>query len=381
MVDLALSSMALAVYSRTQRHPAAAAEASSNYHRLLQVAQKRISHVQSQAPTEISIDICLLGAFLMGRYENVIHNFKDNEFTKSFASPQSWSHYDGMMAILKIWSESSNPYPATFIIKQTRRQVVKLSLLRRTSLPSWIKDGCRYGERGLELGYDRIMVRTIDLCHKLRNSREENDFHETRMEYLRSEAQELDEALQDWVAQISRVYPYRQHVLVESDSRSSRARHIYSSKVYSYSKADHAAIWLEYFAARLLVNHLWLGVFETSHPAASANLSHEAQRLACIAILQEMADSLASSIPYCLGKIKAIGGQSLVDRPSVEVATDDEITPYLVNWVAWPLTVASAIKHIDVDQQLWFRSELARLGRAIGDGVLQCADSNQWVKI
>ena len=381
MVDLALSCMALAVYSRTQRHPAAAAEASSRYQRLLQIAQKRVSDVQSQAANESSIDVCLLGAFLMGRYEGVIHNFRENELKKSFVSLQSWSHYDGIMAILKAWSDNLSQNPATFIIKHTRRQVIKLSLLRRYPLPNWILDGCQFGEHGLELDYDRIIVRVINLCHEMRDRRQKNDLPDTKAEQLRSEAQELDQALQDWVAQIPNIHPYRQHVLTQSDPRPRRAKHIYSSKVFSYSEPEHAAVWVEYFATRLLVNNIRLGILESSHSTASVDFTYKEQRLDCITTLQDMADSLASSIPFCLGEIKAIGAQSPIHKYSVEFGTNEEITPYLVNWVAWPLTIASTMKNIDIEQQLWFKSELARVGRAIGDGILQCANSDQWVVI
>jgi hypothetical protein len=62
MVDLALSSMALAVYSRIQQHPPAAIEASSRYYRLLRVAQERIAQLAIPTLDERDIDACLLAA-------------------------------------------------------------------------------------------------------------------------------------------------------------------------------------------------------------------------------------------------------------------------------------------------------------------------------
>ena len=77
MVDLALSSMALAVFSRTQKHPAAATEASPRYYRLLRVAQERIAQLGISTLDEQKIDACLLAIFLMGRYEGTMHHSGD----------------------------------------------------------------------------------------------------------------------------------------------------------------------------------------------------------------------------------------------------------------------------------------------------------------
>ena len=379
MVDLALSSMALAVYSRTQRHPPAATEASSRYCRLLQIAQERIAQIEILAVSESSIDACLLAVYLMGRYEGVTHYRGRLDSKDSLTSLQSWSHYSGVMAILKVWNDNLSHNTATFIIKHTRRQLLKLSLLSNIPLPDWILDGNRFGEHDLELDYDRIVVRMINLRYRSRNLQQKNGLQVAKAEELNNEARELDKALQDWVAQIPSIYSYHRHILTESDPWLWPKRHFYSSIVYSYSKPGSAAIWVEYFAARMLINSTRLRVLELSHPHSLVDFTYEEQRLECIATLKAMADSLASSIPFCLERFKAYGPDSPIREASVTSNTNEEIKPYLANWVVWPLTIASSLEQIDIEQQLWFRSELARLGRTIGDGLLECAETDQWV--
>lgn len=47
--------------------------------------------------------------------------------------------------------------------------------------------------------------------------------------------------------------------------------------------------------------------------------------------------------------------------------------------IVWPLSVVSGLKGVDEEQQPWFRSELARLGRILGDGVIESAESGNWI--
>jgi hypothetical protein len=379
MVDLALSSMALAVYSRTQQHPPAAAEAAAKYYRLLRVAQERTAQVGIRIPTldERNIDACLLAVFLMSRYEGTTHRPGDLNSKDSFKSLQSWSHHDGAMAILKVWNDNLSHNPATFIIKQTRRGLIKSSLLRNLPLPDWMLNGNRFGEHDLELDYDRIVIRTVNLHYASASLQQKNGLRIANAEELNNEARELDKALQDWAAQFPSTWSYQRHILTEPDPWP--RRHFYSSIVYSYSRPGYAAVWSQYFAARMLINSTRLRVLELSRPNPLIDLIYEQQRLECITQFKAMADSLASTIPSCLERFKvADNPNSPIRQTSITLNTNEEITPYLAGLAVWPLTIASSLEGIDVRQQLWFRSELARLGRIIGDGVIERAEIDQW---
>ena len=106
MVDLALSSLSLALFARTQKHLRAGTEASSKYYHLLRVAQERIAQVATPTFDERDIEACLLAVLFMGRYEAATHGPGDLDSRKSFKSLQSWSHHDGSMAILRIWYDN-----------------------------------------------------------------------------------------------------------------------------------------------------------------------------------------------------------------------------------------------------------------------------------
>lgn len=375
-VDLALCSMALAVFSKLY-YPPAATEALSKYHRLLRVAQERIGHVRFSSLDALHIDDCLLAVFLMGRYETVMHSPGDRKSADSVLSQQNWSHHMGAMAILKIWYESRNQNAASCTIRQTRRGLIKSSLLRNFPLPEWMTKGDQYGEQGLELEYDRIIVEVVNLHHMSTRLKQFGHFLTlAEFEELKSKPRKLDAALRDWAAQFPKTYSYQRHTLNETGPWPKP--HLYSSTVYSFSRPEYCTIWSEYFATRMLINSTLLRILEESLSTQSPDFSYEKQRLECTATLEAMAESLASTIPFCLERFRVDSLQLLDNQTSISLNSKQDIKPSLASLLVWPLSLGAALEGVEPRQQRWFRSELARLGRILGDGVLQCADSDQW---
>ena len=376
MVDLALSSMALAIFSRTQHHPPAAAEASVRYHRLLRAARARIAQVGTSVSDERDMDACLLSVSLMSRYESSTPSagclFPKNFFT----TLPCWSHHDGAMAILKVWHDSPSQNGPTKIMKHTRRDLIKCFWIRNLPLPHWVLDGKTFGEHGLELEYDRIFVRILNLCYASASLQQDNDLDFTIAEELNREARDLDRALQDWAAQIPSTGTHRRHILTEPEFGLRKT--FYSSIAYSYSNLGYGATWSEYFATRLLINSTRLKLLDSNCADPWIEVTHQMQRLKCIAQMNTMADNLASTIPFCLERFKVDSSALAEHQPSITLNASEQTMPHLANLVVWPLTIASSLGRIDERQRLWFRSELASLGRLIGNSVLECAETEQW---
>ena len=377
MVDLAISSLALSVFSRTKQHPPAAIEASSRYYRLLRVTREQIAQLEISRFDVRKIDACLLVASLMGRYEGANHRPGDFGSMKSLTSGQSWPHHEGAMAILKVWYDNMNHNTTTFIVKHTRRNLIRSSLLRDLPLPAWLQNGYNFGENGLELDYDRIIVRMVNLhrvCVSLRQQK--NGLQPAQIRDLNSEACQLDNALQDWAAQIPSNCSYQRKIIPKHGNWP--RKHFYSSIVYTFPGPGYASAWSQYFAMRMLISSTRLKILKLSHSTSLNDLIYERQRLDCITELKTLADHLASSIPFCLERFKVDDSSRLQGQSSITLTTNDDIKPYLATMVVWPLTIASSVTGIDVKQQLWFRSELARLGRVTGDGILEFAETDQW---
>ncbi|KAI9714574.1 MAG: hypothetical protein M1812_006379 [Candelaria pacifica] len=378
MVDLAVSSMALAVYARTQHHPLAIKEAFSTYHQLLGVVQKRILNGETLKTDEKITDAFLLAILLMGRYEGVMHQCNHVKSKDSFQSFQSWSHHDGAMAILKAWNDRHKRSPATLIIKQIRRGLIRSSLMRHKPLPEWMLDSNRFGENGK--CYDSLVTRAVHLHHAMLKLREGSSCHHTaRAAELDAELRELDEALEDWVARFPGTWAYRRHALTAGPWP---RKHFYSSVAFSYSTLGYGAAWSRYFAMRMLINSTRWRVLRFSRPELLAISLCEQQQLECVTQLSTMADNLASTIPFCLDRFKVPGSTGSSSRQSqITLNTKEDVKPHLATLVVWPLTIASSLEGIHVGLQLWFRSELATLGRIVGARVLECAATADWAAL
>ncbi|MCJ1374999.1 hypothetical protein MMC20_006232 [Loxospora ochrophaea] len=373
ILDLAVSSMALAVFSQTQRYPPAAREASKKYHELLQIAQATLPYLDNG-----NVDVYLLMIFFMSRYEDTVYrpSSLDQKLPITTRSPSS-AHHDGALAVLKFWKDNlSHSQPATDIIKHTRRGMIRSALLRNLALPEWIQEGAVFGEYGLGLQYDRIVVQITNIRHQL------SALHEGKtgspctspklifvLEELNNKARKIDTALQEWATGFPSIWHHQRHTLLSPHPWP--MRDFYSTTAYEYLSPAYAAVWNQYYATRILINSTRLKVLQLSPD--SDPLTYE-QRSECRSQMETMSNDLASSIPFCLERFKVIDGL-------VKPNANDDIKPHLASLVVWPLTLASGLEDVDIKQRSWFRSELTRLGKVVGAGVLECAETEPWLNL
>jgi hypothetical protein len=298
---------------------------------------------------------------------------------------QGFSHHDGALAIVKLWkTQLSHRLPVTDVIKHTRRAMVRSALLRNRGLPEWILDGKPFGEQGLELEYDSIMVRIVNVRQRLAALlKKTGPFHiaqelSATAEEIDQDARDIEKALQDWTSHFPSTWCYNRHTL--PDPHPWPMRDFYSTSVLSFPSPVYAALWNRYFAMTMLINSLRLRALKIIHPC-SDDFTDE-QHLKCLSGISTMADDLASSVPFCLQRFKVIDSHdSSSHQDSIILTTSEDIKPYIAGMVIWPLSVASSISGVDIEQRTWFRSEVARFGRMEGDKVLECAELDQWLEI
>lgn len=382
ILDLAVSSMALAVFSQAQHSPTAALEASVRYQKLLQTTQRTISRLNGG-----NTDACLLAIWFMSRYEHAEHR-------PSYLNPRmpfvpqlrSFKHHDGALAILRSWVERlSRDRPMTDVIKHTRRGMIKSALLRNLAIPDWMLEGGNFAEIGIDFEYDRIIVQLANVRHRLSillDGKNSSPFafekFASTAEELDIEAQNLDYALENWTSQLPRAWSFTQHKL--SDTQLWPTPDFYSSIVLTYSSLAHAAVWNQYYATRMLINNTRLKILDVSH-ANSENCPYQ-RRTKCYCTLDIMANKLASSIPFCLKKIEVNKQPDVsLQQESIILAPNRDLRPYVACLAVWPLSIASGLRYLDLGQQLWFRSQLACLGKLVGARFFECADTNHWIEL
>jgi hypothetical protein len=367
LVDLALSAVALVVYSKTHQHPAAAEEGAQIYYQLLRTVQGRIQDLS----TIQDFDAWLLIIRLMGRYEGAIRGPGDFNLPEPPLNQlRNWAHHDGAQAVLKLWHDRGISRPATYIMNQARKGLIRIAFLRGVPLPTWMIDGACFGEEGFDLEYDRVETRLANLRHATIRLEQGETVESNEIEKLNNQAQDLDQALQDWASQIPSKYFYKTHLIIEAGPYYNTS--LFSPMVYSFSKLRHAAPWLQYFSTRMLIISTRLRILKSIQQNDDV---YRKQKEDCNAIMKTMANGIASTLPFVLGRFKIQApGQTLVS-----VSDKEEIQPYQAMVVVWSLAIASGAKGVVEEHQLWFRSRLSMLGRILGDGVIESAESEIWI--
>ncbi|KAI9038953.1 Zn(II)2Cys6 transcription factor domain-containing protein [Aspergillus affinis] len=359
LLDTAVSAMALGTFARTHRHAEAEVQAFKAYEQVLRKVQPAIQSLDSG-----TVDVCLLTIFFMSRYEDLVHHPVTSAPESRVTSDlPSFSHHDGAAAILKMWKERfRSSHPPSDVIKHTRRGMTRSALLRTRTLPDWMRDGSEFGECGLGLAYDQIIVRILELRQLAQDA--------TSTEDVLVETSALHQALDEWMSAFPKRWDFRRHNL--SDQFGLSPQDFYSPTVYSYTSSTYAGVWAKYYATKMLVENVRISLGPTYVPTEGVSN----QRSDSFSCLDSFANDLASTVPFALERFK------LTSPPphSISLNTED-IKPYNATLIAWPLTMASGISRLKPEQRSWFRSTVARIGRVVGVGVFECAETEKWFEL
>lgn len=373
IIDLAVSCMALAVFSRRYKYQPAAIEASVNYHQLLQVARTSMPSLVVS-----DVDTCLLSIFFMSRYEDVVYESKDLD--QQAVGARSFRHHDGALSILEMWKHRlSADQPATDIMKYTRRGMIKSALLRKRSLPTWIVEGAIFGERGLELEYDRIITRLVNLrCEVFEYLKSHSESDRPEAEKLAQEARDIDKTLEHWALHFPSSWSYQRYTL--SDHGQFPTRNFFSPSVYNYSSLAHAAVWNQYYSTRMLSLSTRIRILQSDQFQAVAALDRELAE--CVSCADNMTFDLASSLPYSLERFKLgeLDATPTPEQPTIR-ESKEEIRPYFSSMTIWPLSLATNLENIQNRQVFWLRGRLQDLGRMSGYGMLESIANTPWLRL
>lgn len=242
LVDLAITSTALAVYANVKADSLAATAGLARYSSLLKSVKSEIE--RSNELTQDEFDALLLSMFLMGRFETTMHD-KSSSQGDILAS---FSHHDGVAAVLKTWLERADTSTASDIVKLTRRGQLRSCLLRKRSVPEYLHDGTIYGENGHDLQFDGLLVRLIDACSIVLEMSSNQSPPSQATDKLNVEIETIYAEFQDW----SKTLPAltKHFYSGNSEGISDLAKEFYTS--------DHPAdgsVWAHLFVLMLLVTN------------------------------------------------------------------------------------------------------------------------------
>lgn len=377
ILDLAIETVALAVFAYSKKYPPAALKASAKYQRLLPLLQRMLFSLDQD-----NIEVCLLAVVLMSMYEDATYQPPSDSQISFSMGLQSIRHQDGISAILKFWKDHlSGRFPVTSVIKHVRRSTAKLFLIRKLAFPDWMRDGTSFDEYGLELEYDTLVVRIASMRERVSTLLECDIKTETTRQKIIStaraldeEAQDIDQMLQDWISHFPNSWQYSRHVFPDTIHHSKEC--FYSPILHSYESLVCASVWTRYYSHRMLVNSTRLGILQLLE-ADTDDFSSE-QRSECLSNVKGMANDLASTIPFCFERFKIEdGSDSLGNR--IRLNTTEGGNSYIASLLILPMVIASGIKYTDIEQQLWFRTQLTHVGKILGSGILDFASKSNWI--
>ncbi|KAF2661870.1 hypothetical protein K491DRAFT_332870 [Lophiostoma macrostomum CBS 122681] len=374
IVDLSFSSLALSVFARSQKSTSAAVEASTSYAQLLREMQRHMLRVRRVDVDADEIDAYLLTVYFMARYESYLK--QHTEEAEPINSMKLWFHFDGAAAILKMWYNNRHRYIPTTIVKQSRRTLVKSSLLRGHE-PCWLKDGDIFGEKGIALEFDHLTIQAIGLnlrCSRRYQESQRHSLDSSVLDALHQDARMLDKTIEDWSTQLPSKWAYRTHTL--SGTHSFPEDEFFSGTVLSCTTHGFAAVWTEYFAIRMLIVNSRLRILSLSCGQLGEAFSQE--RSECIAQLNSFANSLASFVPSSLDRVRATAVSASDHSIAPVEFVDEPLKAYLANLVVWPLSLASSLQEVDPGQRQWFRSRLSWISSSSSECLIAYAMSDYW---
>lgn len=334
-IQLAVNTIALALYGRARDDQQALIEASVGYQRLLELAQT------SGFLSIDNIETSLLIIFCMGRYEDAIGSAKRmSTFTSAL-------HHDGSLALLKAYYKngpSGSVVPN--IVKHTRRGMIKSALLRGQELPNWIEQGAEYGEADLDLNFDEISIRLVAVRKGFRNLAQETSSQTVAEEKTSIQAltlvqatTEIESTMGKLAAVFLKLWPRTRHIISTGSVYDKLNIPSPPNFVYTYATIPHASVWLKYMATRILNLSTHISLLHHANQYPDERVRTELQLM-----LYTVACDLVASLPFCNGTL---------NLKTMEIEYGDMQTSTF-RWIAWPLTLALLSEELPP----WIRSML-----------------------
>lgn len=243
---------------------------------------------------------------------------------------------------------------------------LRIVILRGAALPTWLEDGCSWGEEGPELELDSLMVRALILRNKSMPSLRDMDATEPevidRVKSIAMESYTLDYDLALWALGLPQNWNF--HVswthLQPSSSVTDACVDIPS---HSYPSVGHASIWNRYRALRLIANSIQKrALCALQFLFDDAFLDMDTQR--CQNNINNLAVDLCCGAEFSVTRQNTPRGAKaamLLDMPHPSVAA----------LLAWPLTVAVSVDAVQPLEKTRLKGVLKAVARSLGHTQLE----------
>ncbi|KAM3074966.1 hypothetical protein ACMFMG_007570 [Clarireedia jacksonii] len=377
ILTLAILAISHASFGRARRIQSALAVGGAKYCTALTMINRALKDPLQAIRNEV-----LLATIILSHYENsVFRRPHMSESDINIMAAKTFAHHDGAMAVLHL-RRQCNHYQSdklgAGVDRVVRNHLIRSLTMRRMQVPLWLRDGAEYGETGLALKLDQLMVKTADLRHRaaslqydltvIPNSERVSEM--LKLHAALSIAQRLDDAFVTWARDVP-MEDYWKACRVEDDgvSRDENEDNILDRLVHIYPTVGHVGLWGRYRTLRLHVIDIIVKILSFARKAEPDLKPMEETARSKI---EKLAADFCASIPYALKTIDVfpaaensfVVGRSPPDQKQFVDATT-------ATMLCWPLAMTTMVEGIPQRYMKYLKRMLLEVSELVDDGLLE----------
>ncbi|KAI0891652.1 hypothetical protein F4806DRAFT_297856 [Annulohypoxylon nitens] len=375
-LHLAVSALSHAAFGRVMQDEKAVEDAELLFSQSIEKMQTVFSEL-----TQDNIHEILVTAMLMAFYENIMYGHERHHSPKIDSS--SWdpditgsrfweniSHHKGAAGLLKLRQERGWT-PDLPLERAARRQLVRTCILRGIPAAPWLQDAAEFGEKGLVLDLDSIIVRVASLrSRSLHIFLPKSQRFSTQLSPLdiASEARDLDIALESWSRNISEDWNFS----VQPDPSTNTT---FDGLIHTYTSHGNATVWNRYRAIHIIINSIRKRALSIASQCSSQTISTDMEQEMCLEKISLLSTDLCRAVPFFItSHPHSITDRFPIGEPDEANGNIDEarfeILPKFGTLLAWPLTLAVSTDAVPDPQKKWLQTKLKSIAKSLGDSIL-----------
>ena len=374
ILELALSTIALALFSNSKNCSRTASLALNSYQKSLKSLRIALS-LES-----FDFDACLLAVCFLGKYEDAVYNPEPRSDALPSACMRRQSHLSGILALLSYWVKKvpdKSQKPST-VIRYARRVLRKAAIFNQMQFPTWLENGDRFGEQGSMLQLDHLLIRLIrvhDQLNLFRHGTFGSDYakHIPSLQGIIREATSIDEALH--FSKIQNTILSHNAKCTLAVNRGYCKDYFLLPQVYAcrdYEQIAHAALYCGY---RIAANDLCISTIKLLNQCLQDPL--QSPLLGCQQIMDDQLAELASLTPSGLDTIEITEDPGSFND-HISIRREEERKLFIAELMAMPMLIASSLDSVNERYSNWFRSQLGDTGRLLGYRIMQAVSSGNY---
>ncbi|PQE04591.1 negative acting factor protein [Rutstroemia sp. NJR-2017a BBW] len=377
ILTLSILAISHASFGRARKVQSALAAGGAKYCKAL-----KMINLALKDPLQATRDEILLATIILSHYENSI--FRKPQISehdiKSMAA-KTFAHHDGAMAVLHLRRQRNHHQcdaMSANVDRVVRNHLIRSLIMRCMQVPVWLRDGAEYGEAGLALGLDRLMVETADLRHRAADLQYDlttipkagRVAQMLKLHGVLATAQRLDESFVAWARDVP-MEDYWRMFRVEDDGvvRDESNDDIFNGCVHIYPTMGHLGLWSRYRAFRLHVIDITVRILSF---AKTIEVDLQSMEESARTKIEKLASDFCASIPHALKAVDihpTAGNPVVSRRPPADQKHLAEATTARI--LCWPLAMTTLVESIPEQYAKYLKRRLLDVSEIVDDGLLE----------